>query len=131
MQDELYPEDSTIVVIEDDFLKARLLLAALQTHTGSRRVFLARDGDQALRLIQEHHPDVILLNMNLSRPSGLEFLRLLQVKKNGMKVIAMTNQGQADLRAAATMLGATNFVETPYNPYELSDHVLTIRRQPQ
>jgi DNA-binding response OmpR family regulator len=131
MQVELYPEESTIVVIEDDFLKARLLVAALQTHTGTRRVFLARDGDQALRLIQEHDPDVILLNMNLSRPSGVEFLRLLQVKKNGMRVIAMTNQGQADLRTSAAMLGATDFVETPYNPYELSDHVLTVRRQPR
>lgn len=114
-----------ILVIEDDFLKARLLVASLQTHLGTRHVFVARDGDQAFNLIREHDPDVILLNMNLARPSGVEFLRLLHQNRNGkgFNIVAMTQRGQGDLRSAASTFGAMHFVEAPYSPTDLSASV--------
>lgn len=117
--------ESQILVIEDDFLKARLLVASLQTHLGTRRIFVARDGDQAFSMIRDHDPDVILLNMNLSRPSGVEFLRLLQTNSNGheFSIVAMTQRGQGDLRTAASTFGATHFIESPYSPTDLSASV--------
>lgn len=122
MQGNRQTRESRVLVIEDDFLKARLLVASLQTHLGSRHIFVARDGDQAFSIIREHHPDVILLNMNLSRPSGVEFLRLLKTSRNGhpYNIVAMTHRGQGDLRNAASTFGATHFVESPYSPADLS-----------
>ncbi len=95
MQGNRQTRESSILIIEDDFLKARLLVASLQTHLGSRQIFVARDGDQAFSIIREHDPDVILLNMNLSRPSGVEFLRLLKTSMNGnlFNIVAMTQRG--------------------------------------
>ena len=122
-----HPKESAILVVEDDFLKARLIVASLQNHIGTRKIHVARDGDAAFRMIQEHDPDVILLNMNLSRPSGMEFLRLLSQDGNGMnetRIVAMTQLGQGDLRTAASTLGARYFVETPYAPADLSSKIV-------
>lgn len=119
--------ESSILVIEDDFLKARLLVASLQTHIGTRQIHVARDGDQAFRMIRDYDPDIILLNMNLSRPSGLEFLRLLHQNRGDLSsfsLVAMTQQGQGELRSAASTLGATHFVESPYAPADLSERVM-------
>ena len=125
-------QDYPILVIEDDFLKARLLVASLQTYLGTRQVHVARDGDQAFRIIRDYDPNVILLNMNLSRPSGVEFLRLLYHNRsgtNGIQIVAMTQRGQGDLKNAASTLGARHFVESPYAPAELSSKIIEITRR--
>lgn len=124
--------EAAILVVEDDFLKARLLVASLQNRIGTRHIHVARDGDQAFRMIQEHDPDVLLLNMNLSRPSGVEFLRLLGQNRSeteGLQIVAMTQRGQGDLRNAALSLGARHFVESPYAPAELSEQISEVTRR--
>lgn len=132
MRESVHPKESPILVIENDFLKARLLVAALQTHIGTRKIHVARDGDQAFRMIRAFGPDVILLNMNLSRPSGVEFLRLLfqnRREMNGLEIVALTQQGQGDLRSVASTMGVKHFVESPYAPKELTARVLAATRR--
>ncbi|MDX1583908.1 MAG: response regulator [Thermoanaerobaculia bacterium] len=126
------PEEYPVLVIENDFLKARLLVAALQTHLGTRQIHVARDGDQAFQMIRAHDPNVILLNMNLSRPSGVEFLRLLKQNRremNGLEIVALTQQGQGDLRSVASAMGVRHFVESPYAPKELSSTIVEATRR--
>lgn len=110
-----------IVVAESNFLTGRLLVASLQA--GGRPAVVGRDGDAVLRLLDAHSPELLILNMNLARPNGIELLRTIRQSKKNVRVLAATAPGQAELRAAAGALGVVDFMEFPFAPAELSEHV--------
>lgn len=110
-----------VLIGEDNFLTARLLAAVLQNE--GRTVVIARDGEEVLRNVVKHQPRLLVLNMNLCRPSGMEVLRVLQPHREKLQIIAFTAPGQGDLRAAASTLGAGVFFEMPFYPAELADRI--------
>ena len=110
-----------VVIAESNFLTARLIAATLQA-TGHTTV-IGRFGDEVLRLIQRHDPTVMVLNMTLARPSGLEFLRMLQQRQVRLQILAAVAAGQPELRAAASSLGVQDFFELPFSPEDLAARV--------
>ena len=117
-------EDGTtpiVVVAEDNFLTAKLIVAALEE--GGLYAEIGRDGDQVSRLISEHNPKVLLLSLNLLRPSGLELARILRLRQRGLKTIGFLNPGQADMKPQASSYGVELFVENPFDPEALVSHV--------
>lgn len=114
-------QQAPIVIAEDNFVTARLLASSLQAE-GCTTV-IARDGDEAVALINKHNPDLLLLNLNLSRPSGVELLRTLQLHRSRLRVIAVTTPGQADMKSVASSLGVSAFFEVPFHPAELLQQV--------
>jgi len=114
----------SILVVEDNFLTARLLEATLESCGYS--VVVARSGDEVLDVAREHQPSLILLNMNLSRPSGSEVLRSLGPRRGGVPVISMTVLGQAEVQASASRLGVRHFLELPFDPKVLVHQVQSI-----
>lgn len=120
-------QEPPVVVAEDNFLTARLIAACLQQ--AGQSVVLARTGDDVLNLVQKYDPDLVLLNLNLIRPSGVELLRFLQPRRDRLKILAMTAPGQADLKSAATGLGVGAFFETPFFPQELASTVKFMLRK--
>lgn len=113
-----------VVVAESNFLTARLIAATLQG-TGQTTA-VGRFGDEVLRLIERHKATVLVLNMNLARPSGLEFLRMLQQRDIKLRILAAVAAGQPELRAAATSLGVSDFFEIPFNPEDLAARVAAL-----
>lgn len=110
-----------IIVAESNFLTGRLLVASLQA--AGHTAIVARDGDDVLKLLEMYSPDVLLLNMNLSRPSGVELLRTLQNREPQLKILASTAAGQSELKASAKSLGVKGFFELPFNPSEIASQV--------
>lgn len=115
-----------VVVAEDNFLTAHLIVAALST-VGVHSA-MGRFGDQVLALVEEHRPPVVIVNLNFSRPSGLELLRLLHLAERGLKSIVLINPGQADMRPQAQAYGAGLFFENPFDPASLATTVLDLLR---
>lgn len=121
--------DKFILIIEDDYLRARLMAVSLEEHLGSEHIEIARDGDMALQIIREQSPDAILLNMNLSRPSGIEFLRILSQDEEGVpsfNILAIADQGQGDLKNTAWGFRTSGYLEMPFTPPELAGEVAAL-----
>ena len=112
---------ATVVVAEDNFLTSRLLVASLEK--AGYQAESGRDGDSVARLVEKHHPRVLIINLNLSRPSGIELLRSLRPHARGMRVVAFLAPGQADLKPQAVSLGADVFFEPPFEPDVLVSEV--------
>lgn len=110
-----------IIVAESDFLTGTLLTASLEA--GGRRALIARDGETLLELIAAHHPQLLVLSMNLGRPGGVQMLRTLRQKGVQVKILATTRIGQAGLRATARTLGVSTFLQLPFSPDELNVQV--------
>ncbi|MBI2212555.1 MAG: response regulator [Acidobacteria bacterium] len=108
---------TTVIVAEDNFLTAHLIVATLEK--AGYRAIAGRDGDEVSRLIGTHRPRVLIVNLNLSRPSGMELLRTLRKAYAELRAIAFLAPTQADLRAQAAGLGAESFFESPFDPSAL------------
>lgn len=110
----------TVLIAEENYLTARLLIAALK-RVGIHSTH-APSSDEALELASRDH-QLLMLNLNFARPNGLELIRAFRSRGIGTPIIGLTLPGQADLRSAAGTMGVRSFLETPFDPADLQSHI--------
>lgn len=82
---------SVKVIIADDELPARHGLKALLSLCEEIDVVgEASDGEEALRLVDAHHPDVVLMDARMPRMSGLEAAHLIKQRWPEVRVVIVT-----------------------------------------
>ncbi len=113
---------STILIVEDNELNMKLFRDLLEAH--GYDTLEAKNGKDALKLIRDHHPDLIIMDMQLPQVSGLEVTR--QIKNDDeiktIPVVAVTafamKGDEEKFRAGgceayiAKPISVTGFVET-------------------
>ncbi len=102
---------ATILIVDDDpFIRSSLceILSYRGYHCTE-----AADGKEALQTIEQHPPDLVLLDLRLPRVEGLEVLkRSIQIKPD-LPVVMISGQGTIPLAVEATRQGAYDFLEKP------------------
>ncbi len=88
----------------------------------------AGDGIEALRLVAELRPDLVVLDLMLPGVGGLEVLRRLRAD-GGPAVILLTAKGEQDDRIAGLRSGADDYVVKPFSPNELVARVDAVLRR--
>ena len=85
----------------------------------------AADGSEALRIVDEHKPDLILLDVMMNGMSGLEVCRL--VRKNPemekVKIIILSAKGQLKEQEEGLDAGADRYITKPFDYRELIDTI--------
>lgn len=81
----------------------------------------AGDGQEALDRMAEEHFDAIILDVNMPRMNGLEFLEKIKSDSAfaSVPVIMLTTEGQDEDRDKAISLGATDYIVKPFKPSQL------------
>ena len=108
------------VLIADDQNSIRLLVRAT-IESEEYSIVEACDGNQAWRLIQELHPDVVLLDVQMPGLSGLEVTRAVRDDSAlfRTRIILLTaNTAKADVEAGVAS-GADLYLTKPFSPIEL------------
>ncbi|OGL93747.1 hypothetical protein A2239_00855, partial [Candidatus Uhrbacteria bacterium RIFOXYA2_FULL_40_9] len=87
-------EEQTILIAEDDHFLSNIYQTKLKKE--GFQVLIAKDGEEALSLIQEKKPSVVLLDIMMSKLDGFGVLEEMQKDKDLKKipVIIMSNLGQ-------------------------------------
>ncbi|MEX0696149.1 MAG: response regulator [Dongiaceae bacterium] len=80
----------TILIVEDNELNMKLFHDLLEAH--GHRILQSKDGMEALKLAREHHPDLILMDIQLPEVSGLEVTKWIKEDEDlrSIPVIAVT-----------------------------------------
>jgi two-component system chemotaxis response regulator CheY len=81
----------------------------------------AGDGIEALELMRQEPFDAVILDVNMPRMNGLEFLENIKHDENlaAIPVIMLTTEGQDEDRDKAMALGATAYIVKPFKPSQL------------
>lgn len=116
----------TVLVVEDDAAMAGLLRTYLE-HEGYT-VKTAETGDQALEMIQQAIPHVVLLDLMLPGTSGWDVLRSVRLKGD-MPVIMVTALRAEEDRLRGFERGADDYVVKPFSPRELVARVGAVLRR--
>jgi putative two-component system response regulator len=117
------------VLVADDTESVRSLFRKLLLADG-HDVVSAADGAAALDAVQEHMPDVILLDVSMPRMDGLEVCRRLKSDPATRLTPVVLVTGQADLsdRIRGIEAGADEFLSKPVHPHELRARVRSLTR---
>ncbi len=105
----------TVLVVEDE---PHIVdsLSFLMKKAGFE-VFIARDGDAALRMVESRPPDLMLLDIMLPRRDGFEVLKTVRSNQawRDMRIILLTAKGRDVDRLKGMELGADDFVTKPFS----------------
>lgn len=111
----------TIVILEDDAALVKVLSQKLEKEKFT--VISAVDGETGIRLIEEHKPDLIVLDIILPRKSGFEVMEAIREKPElaSIPVVVLTNlEGKQDIQRM-TELGVKYFlVKAEYSLEEVA-----------
>jgi len=111
-----------VLVIENS-PKTQQLLAELVLEPSGYQPIAALDGEEGLRLALEEHPDLIILDMQLPKMSGLEVLEALQQRDVDIPVIFATVHESPEVVMQAFRLGARDYVIKPFGPQEMQEAI--------
>jgi two-component system KDP operon response regulator KdpE len=117
-----------ILVVDDDPQIRRVMKATLVGH--SYEVIEARTGEDALRMMPEEMPSLVLLDMNMPGMGGLETCRAIRVGSDVPVVILSVRNTEKD-KVAALDAGADDYVTKPFGIEELLARIrAALRRSP-
>ncbi len=113
-----------LVMIVDDSLTVRKITSRLLQREGFA-VAAAKDGIDALQLLGEQIPDVILLDIEMPRMDGFEFAKTIKgdPKYVNIPIIMITSRTAEKHRSLAAELGVDMYLGKPYQEDELLRHL--------
>lgn len=118
-----------VLVVEDEDALAELLQYNLKKE--GFRVTVAADGEEAMILVEERQPDIILLDWMLPRVSGIEVCRRLRGRQEtrNIPIIMLTARGEEADRIRGLDTGADDYIIKPFLMNELFARVRAILRR--
>jgi len=115
-----------VLVVDDHTLFRRGIAAVLANQEGLKVVGEATDGLEAIEKAREIVPDVILMDLNMPRCSGLEAIQALQAEMPQINILVLTvSEMETDL-FAAVKFGATGYLLKKAEPDELVHAIISI-----
>lgn len=115
-----------ILVVDDDIPSARMTSYLLEE--AGYRVFRAHDASNILQLIEQHNPDLILLDVMMPKIDGFEVCR--QIRRNSdIPIIFLSARHQLQDRVMGLQIGGDDYLVKPFEPSELLARVEAVLRR--
>jgi two-component system cell cycle response regulator DivK len=109
----------TVLYVEDNEYNRKIVRQLLSRTT--YRLQEAADGEAALAMVREERPDLVLMDVQLPKTSGLELTRLLRddPATATLPIIVVTSFALSGDDRKAMAAGASAYLAKPYSPREL------------
>lgn len=100
--DELGPRESLRMILKDKY-----------------QLVFAEDGQQALNKLTEEKVDLVLIDINMPRLSGIEALKRIKEIDNQIEVLVITGYGSLETAIQAMKYGAYDYITKPFDMNEI------------
>jgi len=108
-----------VLVVDDHPVVRHGLVSILRWEQDLTLVGEAADGAEAVRLIIEHQPDVVLLDLRLPQLSGIEVMRRVRPQAPGTRFLVLTTYDTDEYIAPALAAGAQGYLLKDAEPEDL------------
>lgn len=118
-----------VLIVEDEPPLVELLKYNLESE--GFRTAVAGDGEEALLMVEEETPDIIILDWMLPKLSGIEVCRQLRAQPDtrALPIVMLTARGEEADRLRGFETGADDYVVKPFSPSELVARVRAVMRR--
>jgi len=108
-----------ILLVEDE--KSIVTLIKYNLEKEGFKVFCSETGEDALKIIKEKIPDLVILDWMLPDTSGIDVCRQIKIEKKlkNIPVLILTAKGEPDDKIKGLEVGADDYVTKPFNNKEL------------
>lgn len=117
----------TVLIVDDDPRLLKMLQRTLFYENLS--VFTANNGLEALPLVEEQRPDLIILDWLMPKMDGLTFIQKLRESDNQTMVLMLTARDAIENRVEGLESGADDYLVKPFAPAELVARVHAMLRR--
>jgi len=115
-----------VLLADDDPGLRRLIGTTLGTEDFD--LLQAVDGEEALQIARQQHPELVLLDVNMPKLDGFEVCRHLKSEPatSGIKVVMLTARSEEVDRARGREAGADDYFTKPFSPVQLLNKVYAL-----
>jgi len=117
----------SVLIVDDDPKLLKMLQRTLLYE--SLHVLTARNGVEALALVADNSPDLIILDWMMPEMDGLTLIQKLRDKQNQIMVLMLTARDAIENRVEGLESGADDYVVKPFAPAELVARVHAMLRR--
>jgi DNA-binding NarL/FixJ family response regulator len=117
-------EVARVLLVDDQQMVREGLIIFLGTQAGITIVGEACNGKEALRLVEEQHPNVVLMDLLMPEMDGLAAIAAIKAKHPETQIVVITGCSHEEEALAAIQAGAIGYHLKELNPFDL---VRTIR----
>jgi two-component system, chemotaxis family, chemotaxis protein CheY len=114
---------SRTVLICDDALFMRNMLAEILTQAGFDVVAQAQTGAEAVTMYREHRPDLVTMDIVMPDMGGIDAVRAIVAEFPQARIMMCSAMGQQALVIEAIQTGARDFVVKPFQPSRVLEAV--------
>jgi CheY-like chemotaxis protein len=116
-----YAQPQATILLVEDFDDTRLIMKLWLMKQGYR-VIEAENGEDAVTLAKQLHPDLIIMDMMMPGLNGLDATRRIREYQSLKQtpIVAVSAYGANEYRAKAIAAGCDEYVSTPFEPDALS-----------
>lgn len=114
-----------ILIVDDDELIVKLMEKNLALD--GYQTLTAYDGEEAVEMVHQHVPDLIILDIMMPKKDGFQVCR--KIRETGIPIIMLTAKTGIDDKLAGLELGADDYIIKPFDSRELSARVKALFRR--
>ncbi len=120
------PKGVTVMVVDDSITVRKVTSRLLASH--NMHVVTAKDGVDAVAVLQEQKPDVMLLDIEMPRMDGFELARHIRSTEaiRDIPIIMITSRSGEKHRKHAMDLGVKRYLGKPYQEADLLENIYTV-----
>jgi len=124
--------DAPYALIVDDSLSARRSLAEYVKDLGYE-ILTAKDGLEAIEVIESKRPDIMLVDFEMPRMNGVELTAHVRAdeKTRDMPIIMITSRATEKHQSMATSAGVNIYLTKPYSEDVLMEHIHRLYQEPR
>ena len=119
-----------ILIVDDEPDVIKVISMSFRMQQPAWEIISAEEGPEALKLLEQERPDVVLLDIGLPDMSGLEVLESIRVFSD-VPVIMLTVRDDELSKVQGLELGADDYVTKPFSHLELLARVRAVLRRAQ
>lgn len=120
----------TVLVVDDEPFICRSLSFVLRK--GNFHVVEARNGEEALAAVRQHHPDLVFMDVMMPKLNGFDVCAAIKQDPELKRthVILLTAKGQDSDREVGLQAGADEYMTKPFSPTKILERAREILAKP-